>query len=146
MDRRRLLLTGLAAPLIAAPALARAAPGDADAPVKVRDLYTKARGFSDLATSLEGRRISVAGFMAPPLKAQSRFFVLTGRPMAVCPFCESEVDWIQDILPVQAKRVIDPVYYTVPIDVRGVLNLAGFTDPETGFVGRMRLTDARFER
>ncbi|RVT82717.1 hypothetical protein DXV76_15890 [Rhodobacteraceae bacterium CCMM004] len=142
MHRRHLLMT---LPFLAAPALVRAAPGDADAPIKVRDLYTRARGFSDLAQARDGRRISVSGYMAPPLKAQSRFFVLTGRPMAVCPFCESDAEWIEDILPVQTKRIVDPVYYTVGIAARGVLNLGSFTDPETGFVGQMRLTDASFD-
>ncbi|QFU09079.1 hypothetical protein PARPLA_01786 [Rhodobacteraceae bacterium THAF1] len=146
MIRRQFLTAALAAPMLATPALVRAAPGDADAPIKVRDLYTRARGFSDLARSLDGERITVAGYMAPPLKAQSSFFVLTGRPMAVCPFCESDADWIEDILPVQTKRVVDPVYYTVGIDTRGILSLSEFTDPETGFVGQMRLTDATFGR
>lgn len=144
MHRRTLLTAPLALPFLA-PAL-RAAPGDSAEPVRVRALYTKDRGFSDLARQLEGTRVSVRGFMAPPLKAQSRFFVLTGRPMAVCPFCESDVDWIEDILPIETKRVVDPVYYTVPIVSRGVLDLGAFTDPDTGFVGQMRLTDAGFER
>ena len=39
----------------------------------------------ELATALEGKRIRVEGYMAPPLKAESTFFVLTKRPMAVCP-------------------------------------------------------------
>ncbi|WP_245897731.1 hypothetical protein [Palleronia abyssalis] len=136
----------ITAPFLAAPAILRAAPGDPGEAIKVRDLYTRERGFSDLARSLAGQRISVEGYMAPPLKAQSSFFVLTGRPMAVCPFCESETEWIEDILPVQTKRVVDPVYYTVGIDTRGVLSLDEFTDPETGFVGQMRLTDATFGR
>jgi len=146
MHRRHFLMTAASAPILCAPTVLRATPGDPDAPIKVRDLYTRERGFSDLATTLQGQRISVEGYMAPPLKAQSSFFVLTARPMAVCPFCESEVEWIENILPVQTKRIVDPVYYTVGIETRGVLSLETFTDPETGFVGKMRLTDASFSR
>lgn len=136
----------LAAPAILTPLLLPRALRAAEGPIKVRDLYTRERGFSELAQGLEGSRVTVAGFMAPPLKAESNFFVLTGRPMAVCPFCESDVDWIEDILPVTTKRVVNPVYYTVGIEARGVLELGEFTDPETGFVGQMRLTDGSFDR
>lgn len=142
--RRRTFLsatTGLALPLI----LPRGLAAESTV-IKVRDLYTRERGFSDLAQSLDGTRVSVTGFMAPLLKAESHFFVLTGRPMAVCPFCETDADWIDDILPVETKRIVDPVYYTVAIEARGILTLGKFENAETGFVGQMRLTDAGSSR
>ena len=43
-------------------------------PIKLRDLYNKDLSFSDLALQLEGQRIAVTGFMAPPLKIESKFF------------------------------------------------------------------------
>ena len=45
--------------------------------IKLRDLYKKNLTFSDLALNLEGHRITVNGFMAPPLKVDTNFFVLT---------------------------------------------------------------------
>ena len=66
--------------------------------------------------------------------------------MAVCPFCGTDAEWIEEIWLVQTKRVVAPIYYTVGIDTRGVLSLGIFTDPEAGFMGQMRLTDARFGR
>ena len=117
-----------------------------DGPVLMRDLYNKDLSFSDRARTLEGERISVAGYMAPPLKADSDFFVLTARPMAVCPFCETEADWPDDILAVYTKRSLKTVPFNVRIVTTGALALGTFTDPELGFVSRVRLMDASYAR
>ena len=116
------------------------------ATIKLRDLYDKDLGFSDLALSRQGRRVTVAGFMAPPLKAESVFFVLTKMPMAVCPFCEPGMPWPDDILAVYAKRVVEVVPFNVPITVTGVLELGDAVDPELGFYSRVRLVDATYDR
>nr|WP_233152233.1 hypothetical protein [Marinibacterium profundimaris] len=138
---RRGFVTAATATL-AAPGLLRAA----DAPVKLRDLYTRTGEFSDLATSLEGTRIAVDGFMAPPLKAESRFFVLTKMPMAVCPFCETEAEWPDDILAVYTKRIVDVIPFNVRIVTRGLLELGAYRDEETGFLSMVRLDDAVYDR
>ncbi len=117
-----------------------------DAPIRLRDLYNRDLSFSDLALSNEGRRITIAGFMAPPLKAESVFFVLTKMPMAVCPFCEPGMPWPDDILAVYAKRVVDVVPFNVPIETTGVLDLGDYVDPELGFYSKVRLTDATYGR
>ena len=114
--------------------------------IKMRTLYNKDLSFSDLAKSLNGNRIQVEGFMAPPLKAESRFFVLTKKPMAVCPFCETDADWPDDILAIYTKRIIKIVPFNIPIIASGTLKLGSFTDPETGFVSRIRVTDATYKR
>ncbi|SMC81526.1 hypothetical protein SAMN06297251_10919 [Fulvimarina manganoxydans] len=142
-NRRQVLAFGAASFLIAA----RPMPVFAETEIiKLRDLYEKDQSFTKLAKRLEGQRVGVEGYMAPPLKAESNFFVLTRRPMAVCPFCESEADWPDDILAVYAKRVVDVVRYNVKLVTTGRLELGAFTDPETGFVSRVRLADATFER
>ncbi len=84
--------------------------------------------------------------MAPPLKAETRFFVLTARPMSVCPFCETEAEWPEDILAVYAKRVVRVIPFNVGIMTTGQLELGSYTDPDTGFVSRVRLADAVYER
>jgi hypothetical protein len=139
MNRRQALCFIPALALV--PALARAG-----APIKMRDLYNKDLSFSDLALANAGRRISVAGFMAPPLKAESRFFVLTKMPMAVCPFCEPGTPWPDDLLAVYAKRTVDVVPFNVPIVVEGVLDLGDQVDPEFGFYSKVRLIDASYAR
>ncbi|SFI23173.1 hypothetical protein [Albimonas pacifica] len=142
---RRDLLRGLAAAplLLRAPAAAASA---AEQPIRLRELYEKDLSFSALALSLEGERTTIEGFMAPPLKAESRFFVLTNRPLAVCPFCESEAEWPDDILAVLTRRVVDVIPFNIRIAVEGRLSLGARTDPETGFVSRVRLEDAEVER
>ena len=142
MLTRRALLTAAAA-LSLAPA-ARAAR--ADGILKVRDFYDRSRGFSDTARTLDGERITVEGYMAPPLKADSRFFVLTKMPMAVCPFCETAAEWPDDIMAVYTKRVVDVIPFNVKIETRGVLELGEFRDLETGFVSLVRLADATYAR
>ena len=58
------------------------------------ELYKKfgvlALEFSDKVRRLAGQEVSVTGFMAPPLKAEAAFFVLTESPMSLCPFCSSD--------------------------------------------------------
>lgn len=139
MLTRRTLLTALAL-LPAAPAVLRAK----EDVIKLRDLYEKDGSFSDLALVNEGQRVTVEGFMAPPLKAEMAFFVLTKMPMAVCPFCETEAEWPEDILAIYTKRRVNVIPFNVKIETRGVLELGGYTDPATGFVSRVRLTDSNY--
>lgn len=124
------------------PSSAQAAPQR----IKIRDLYNKDLSFSDLAKDNEGKVIAIDGFMAPPLKAESNFFVLTKMPLSVCPFCETEAEWPDDILAIYTKRILDIMPFNKRIIVRGTLQLGGYTDPETGFVSRVRLENSRYER
>lgn len=144
MDRRQLVF-GLGLAPVAGFLLPRGAAAS-DKPLKLRTLYNKDRSFSDLARSLEGERISVDGYMAPPLKADSRFFVLTKIPMAVCPFCETEAEWPRDILAIYTKRTVEVEAFNRKIVTSGVLELGTFKDPDTGFVSRVRLIDAVYRR
>lgn len=96
--------------------------------------------------ALNGKKVAISGFMAPPLKAQADFFVLTKMPMAVCPFCESEADWPDDILFIRGKDTIDVIRYTEPLIVTGILELGTKVDNETGFVSRVRVINADYER
>lgn len=137
LTRRRFLLSALASPVLAAPAFA------AEEVLKLRTLYDR-KAISALAREKTGQRISVDGYMAPPLKAESSFFVLTRRPMSVCPFCETEAEWPNDIVAVYTKRIVDVVPYNVMIVASGVLEIGPMTDPETGFVSMVRLMDASF--
>lgn len=134
--------------LALAPALllSRALPARATDPIRLRDLYNKDLSFSGLALEMQDHRLAVRGFMAPPLKANSVFFVLTNRPMAVCPFCEPGMPWPDDILAVYARRIVEVEPFNVPIVVEGTLELGDATDPELGFYSKVRLRDASFRR
>ena len=144
MRRRQFFGWGLGLGALAAlPRPLRAATPE---PVRLRELYEKDLSFSDYARAREGKLVAIEGFMAPPLKAESTFFVLTNRPLAVCPFCETEAEWPDDILAVHTRRVLDVQPFNVKLSVLGRLELGTQTDPETGFVSRVRLVEAEYRR
>ena len=124
---------------------APARPGAAADRIRIRDLYGRGAAFSDQALALDEQRVQIQGFMAPPLKPDAEFFVLTKLPMAVCPFCDSELDWPNDIVLVRLRGRQDWVDFNQPILVTGTLALGTEIDPATGFVSRVRLVDASFE-
>jgi hypothetical protein len=138
---RRSIIAGLGLAGLA-PAFAR--PAAADDMLKLRELYDANQNFSALAKELEGTTVKVEGFMAPPLKADIEFFVLTKKPMAVCPFCETEAEWPDDILAVYTRRGFDVVPFNRGIEVTGELSLGSKRDPETGFLSMVRIENARF--
>lgn len=110
----------------------------------MRDLYAAGAEFSAQAKYLDGREVAIQGFMAPPLKADAAFFVLTKLPLAVCPFCDTELDWPTDIVLVRLRRGQDWVDFNQPIVVTGRLRLGTEIDPATGFLSRIRLEDAAY--
>lgn len=101
-------------------------------------------GFSDKVKALAGHDVAIKGYMAPPLKAEARFFVLTREPMAVCPFCSSDADWPMDIVVVYLADIAAPTDPNRPIIARGRLETGSWIDPDTGFVSQLRLRDASF--
>jgi hypothetical protein len=102
--------------------------------------------FSDRVKALAGQRVVMLGFMAPPLKAEANFFVLTQIPMALCPFCSSDADWPDNIVVVYLGKTQTFVQPSQIIEVRGVLEYGSRTDPDTGFVSLLRLRDATYRK
>ena len=82
--------------------------------------------------------------MAPPLKAEAAFFVLTEIPMSLCPFCSSDADWPDNIVVVYLGEKQTFVQPSQTIEARGVLEFGSWTDPETGFVSLLRLRNAEY--
>lgn len=98
------------------------------------------------AANLVGKEVAIRGYMAPPLKAESDFFVLTRFPMSICPFCSNAADWPIDIVVVKLRDVspvIEPAYAII---VTGTLEFGVKVDQDTGFVSMVRLTEARWLR
>jgi len=143
---RRRLLAGLAA---GAGLLAAARPALAATPaLGFDDLYASfgvlGLEFSDKVKSLTGEKIVMDGFMAPPLKAEAQFFVLTQIPMALCPFCSTDADWPDNIMVVYLRRRQTFTQPNQVIRVNGRLERGHWIDPDTGFVSQLRLRDASF--
>ncbi len=147
MDRRRRLL--IQAALFAATAQI-AEIGLADDRLAFGDLY-EGNGilglkFSDKLRHHAGQRVEMLGFMAPPLKAEAGFFVLTRAPMALCPFCQTDADWPADIVVVLLAEPQPVQPHHQPILVTGRVEIGPRRDAESGFVSQVRLVDARYGR
>jgi len=102
--------------------------------------------FADRTLALKGQTVRLRGYMAPPLKPESNFFVLTREPVAICPFCSSDAEWPVDIVVVYASRTVIPTNFSERIEVEGTLEVGSFIDPKTGFVSQLRLRDSVFHK
>ena len=101
--------------------------------------------FSEKLKSLAQKTVSVQGFMAPPLKPEANFLVMTREPVSLCPFCNSDQDWPDNIIVVYLSAKQEFVQPNRPIVVTGTLQLGSHTDEQTGFVSLVRLVEATFE-
>ena len=102
--------------------------------------------YSERALALRGHAVRMRGYMAPPLKPESRFFVLTREPVAICPFCASDAEWPVDIVVVYLDGTLAPVNFSARVEVEGKLEIGSWTDPQTGFVSQVRLTGAEVRK
>lgn len=143
MTRRGTL--GLAAALASRPARA-----EAPAWLSFAQLYgpVAADGIqlTPAARALVGHAVRMPGFMAPPLKAETDFFVLTRYPMSICPFCSNAADWPVDIVFVRLGRAAAPAEPSYAIEATGTLEAGPQVDADTGFVSLIRLVGATWRR
>ena len=87
------------------------------------------------------------GFLAPPLKPEARFFVLCAQPVSLCPFCQSDADWPQDIVVVYPRAAAAASRSaSEPVEVSGTLELGSRLDQATGFVSQARIVEATVRR
>ena len=138
LTRRSLLIGSGIASVLPNPARAEVSV------LRMTDLYGQGDDFSPLAKANSGKAVVFAGYMAPPLKPDAKFFVLTSIPMAVCPFCADIAAWPEDIVVVYTKRVINVLPYDAKVTASGRLELGAWMDPATGFVSKVRLADASY--
>ena len=102
--------------------------------------------FTDKAKKLAGKVVEMRGYMAPPLKPEIDFFVLTSLPTAVCPFCDAVATWPDDIVLIFLDRPVRALSYDRLISVSGILEIGTDTDAATGFVSRVRLRDSKYSK
>ena len=103
--------------------------------VRGLELSTKSR-------SLAGKPVQMLGYMAPPLKPEVEFFVLTRAPVALCPFCNSDADWPSDIVVVYPREREGWSQDGLPVAVSGTFEVGAKVDAKTGFVSLVRVVDA----
>ncbi|MBW7882668.1 MAG: hypothetical protein H3C34_08525 [Caldilineaceae bacterium] len=93
---------------------------------------------SDKLVSLDGQEVVIEGYMAPPLKPELDWFVLTRIRLEYCPFCSTAADWPDDIAVVYLNEgTIRPT--EKPLRLRGRLEVGPSVDPETGMVSLVRI-------
>ena len=102
--------------------------------------------FSEKLKGLNNSSVVMSGFMAPPLRPALDFFVLTSRPLAICPFCDTDASWPADIVVVYLRAGQTTTATANPIQVTGRLELGSYTDEITGFVSQIRIYADRIER
>lgn len=142
MDRRHFLGLGATAALAGL-----ASPAFANMPsLRFRDMYSRGKDLSDAALALQGQRIAMTGYMAPPLKPEIDFFVLTKIPMATCPFCNDAADWPNDIVVSYFSGDLEFTRFSNLIRVEGTFDTGIKTDENTGFVSKVRLLDITYKR
>lgn len=94
---------------------------------------------SDELVSLDGQAVIMEGYMAPPLKPELDYFVLTRIRLAFCPFCSTAGDWPDDIALVYMPDGETTVATERPIRVTGRIEVGMSVDEETGMVSLVRL-------
>lgn len=139
LSRRSLVGLACLAPFAALPARA------ADL-VTFADLSVADDVFTEKARKLAGRPVQMHGYMAPPLKPEIDFFVLTSLPTAICPFCDAAASWPDDIVLVQLSRPVRALAYDTLLNVSGTLDIGEQTDAATGFVSLVRLREAKYTK
>jgi hypothetical protein len=111
------------------------------------DGYDMRRGLilSDKLVSLDGQSVVMEGYMAPPLKANLDFFVLTRIRLAICPFCSSDADWPNDIALIYApeNKIVSPTQ--LPVRVTGHMEVGSSLDYESGMVSLVRIYAEKVE-
>jgi hypothetical protein len=125
---------------------ARQSRADASSSLTFAELYQAqtVRGLelSTKSRALGGKPVKMLGYMAPPLKPEVEFFVLTRAPVALCPFCNSDADWPSDIVVVYPRDRTRWSQDGLPVAVSGILELGPKVDGKTGFVSLVRVVDA----
>lgn len=93
---------------------------------------------SDKLLSLDGKTVVIEGYMAPPLKPELDWFVLTRIRLEFCPFCSSTADWPDDIALIYLLD--EPMRTTIqPLRIEGRMEIGSAVDPETGMVSLVRI-------
>jgi hypothetical protein len=139
LSRRSLLGLACMAPFASLPARAAEL-------VTFSDISVADDQYTDKARKLAGKVVEMHGYMAPPLKPEIDFFVLTSLPTAICPFCDAAASWPDDIVLVQLSRPVRALAYDRLLDVSGTLEIGIETDEKTGFVSLVRLRDAKYTK
>lgn len=100
---------------------------------------------SDKLVSLDGKQVIIEGYMAPPLKPELDYFVLTRIRLSFCPFCSTAADWPDDIALVYMPPDNPVMATNAPVRLTGQLEVGASIDYETGMVSLVRVYVSRMD-
>ena len=137
---KKILAISLAAALLLLAGCSGAAPGEEGASALK---FTDAVRLETL-TALDGKTVSIVGYMATLSPLSGKFLYLMNMPYQSCPFCAPNTAQLANTMAVYAPEGQTFGYTDQAIRVTGTLRIEDYTD-EYGYVYNYRIADASYE-
>ena len=137
---KKILAISLAAALLLLAGCSGAAPGEEGATALK---FTDAVSLETL-TALDGKTVSIVGYMATLSPLSGKFLYLMNMPYQSCPFCVPNTAQHANTMAVYAPEGQTFGYTDQAIRVTGTLRIEDYTD-EYGYVYNYRIADASYE-
>lgn len=137
---KKILAISLAAALLLLAGCSGAAPGEEGATALK---FTDAVSLETL-TALDGKTVSIVGYMATLSPLSGKFLYLMNMPYQSCPFCAPNTAQLANTMAVYAPEGQTFGYTDQAIRVTGTLRIEDYTD-EYGYVYNYRIADASYE-
>lgn len=137
---KKILAISLAAALLLLAGCSGAAPGEEGATALK---FTDAVSLETL-TALDGKTVSIVGYMATLSPLSGKFLYLMNMPYQSCPFCAPNTTQLANTMVVYAPEGQTFGYTDQAIRVTGTLRIEDYTD-EYGYVYNYRIADASYE-
>ena len=137
---KKILAISLAAALLLLAGCSGAAPGEEGATALK---FTDAVSLETL-TALDGKTVSIVGYMAMLSPLSGKFLYLMNMPYQSCPFCVPNTTQLANTMAVYAPEGQTFGYTDQAIRVTGTLRIEDYTE-EYGYVYNYRIADASYE-
>ena len=137
---KKILAISRAAALLLLAGCSGAAPGEEGATALK---FTDAVSLETL-TALDGKTVSIVGYMATLSPLSGKFLYLMNMPYQSCPFCAPNTAQLANTMAVYAPEGQTFGYTDQAIRVTGTLRIEDYTD-EYGYVYNYRIADASYE-
>ena len=137
---KKILAISLAAALLLLAGCSGAAPSEEGATALK---FTDAVSLETL-TALDGKTVSIVGYMATLSPLSGKFLYLMNMPYQSCPFCAPNTAQLANTMAVYAPEGQTFGYTDQAIRVTGTLRIEDYTD-EYGYVYNYRIADASYE-
>ena len=137
---KKILAISLAAALLLLAGCSGAAPGEEGATALK---FTDAVSLETL-TALDGKTVSIVGYMATLSPLSGKFLYLMNMPYQSCPFCVPNTAQLANTMAVYAPEGQTFGYTDQAIRVTGTLRIEDYTD-EYGYAYNYRIADASYE-